>query len=198
MLIVGLGGIGGLLGKAYGWADRSLFGGGLPGGAPRGGTSWMTGRVYKPGRTFQPPSPTSFRPPSGTPRFPGPGDRAGVPPGGRFTGPTVITSATGDTAVVVPSSRDAILWIRDYPQQPKGYRKNKSAYYRDDPQTGQPVRIPRGTVWVRNRYRNPLNAKAARKAANRLDAAATRMKEVFGSSFTIKRKPPRTTRRKRK
>lgn len=68
---------------------------------------------------------------------------------------------------------------------PKGYHPNKSAYYRKV--EGKTVFIPKGHVCVKNRSRNPLNARALRKAVGRIDAAKTwqsKLHEIETGKYT--------------
>ena len=51
-----------------------------------------------------------------------------------------------------------------------GYHLNKSSYARRD-DNGNLVWIPKGTVWIKNRRRNPLNKHANSRAMSRLTSA---------------------------
>lgn len=51
-----------------------------------------------------------------------------------------------------------------------GYHLNKSSYYRMSP-AGTVVHVPKGSVWVKNRRRNPLNPRALDRAMGRLSSA---------------------------
>ena len=162
----------GLIGKVYKAADRFAFGGRLPGGAPqqRGTRPPMLSRVgpgiggavtgYAAGRMIPPqaplPPPQAPLPMPVPPPMPGPSQQVPMP-------------MSGQTVQVIPSNRTAILWISQYPVQPRGYVKNKSSYYRRDPQSGQTVHVPAGTVWRRRRRTNPLNPRAADRAIRRLE-----------------------------
>ena len=71
-----------------------------------------------------------------------------------------------------------ILWVQQYPGGFKGFRKNKSTYFRVDPSTGQTVRIPAGSTWVKRRTRNPQNSSANSRAMSRLEAAKRSQKDL--------------------
>jgi len=65
-----------------------------------------------------------------------------------------------------------ILWKAQYGCQPaKGYRLNKSAYFRLDPSSGRIVRVGKEMAWVHGRRRNAANLRATDRAASRLKSA---------------------------
>lgn len=64
---------------------------------------------------------------------------------------------------------------------PSGYHLNKSSYYRRGP-GGQAVFIPEGTVYVKNRRRNPANPRALDRALGRLNAAKRLQNKLSGYS----------------
>ena len=66
------------------------------------------------------------------------------------------------------------------PQPPGGgsYCPNKSAYWRTDPMTGQPVWIAKGSIWVRRRRRNSMNPRALSRAISRVDGAKKLSKKL--------------------
>lgn len=82
-----------------------------------------------------------------------------------------------------------------------GYHLNKSSYYRRD-ENGQVVFIQKGTVWIKNRRRNPNNPRANSRAMARLTSAKNAQKNL--SRVTIRKKnaaparrAPRRRRRRR-
>ena len=168
----------GPIGSLYRKVDSSIFRGRLPGGAPSGnGGRPMRGTRARGGmgapRRF-PPGPSGFAAGMAT-QYAGERVRSAIrPPAANGA------AANGNGNGMMPSSRDAILWVESYPYPPKGYVRNKSAYYRMDPQTGQIVHIPRGAVWRRMRRTNPLNPRA-------LDRAITRIGSAKRAEDTLKR-----------
>lgn len=178
----------GFIGRAYKAVDRFAFGGRLPAGAPKRGTRppalarigpGIGGAVtgYAAGRMIPPPAPQPTQLPVPMPPSPLPMPQMPSTPQAM---PAVATMTT------LPSSRMAILWINQYPVQPRGYVRNKSSYYRRDPQTGQTVHIPAGTVWRRTRRTNPLNPRAADRAIRRIESAKRAAKML--NRVTVRKK----------
>lgn len=58
-------------------------------------------------------------------------------------------------------------------EAPKGYHLNKTDYFLKDG-----TFVPKGTKWVKNRRRNPLNPKAASRAISRLESAKKATKRI--------------------
>lgn len=66
--------------------------------------------------------------------------------------------------------------------QPRGFHANKSDYFLKDG-----TFVPKGSVWVKNRRRNPLNARALRNAIGRVDAGKvwqSKLHEISTGKFT--------------
>ena len=58
-------------------------------------------------------------------------------------------------------------------QAPSGFHLNKTSYFLKDG-----TFVPKGTKWVKNRRRNPLNPKAASRAISRLESAKKATKRI--------------------
>lgn len=70
---------------------------------------------------------------------------------------------------------------------PSGYHPNKSSYYRQMPDGSGVIHIPKGTVCVKNRRRNPMNPKALRRAVSRVDAGKkwqAKLAEISTAKYT--------------
>ena len=171
------------LGRGYRALDQKV-GGFLPGGVPRG----TRGPMQRPGGM-----------PGGPSRFVGPAAIGGGAvvgtamtrgmrgPGAVGPPPSTALVPRGQMAMTVPGQRMPILWVQENPMGFKGYRRNKSSYYRTDPATGQVVHVPKGTAWVRYRRTNPLNPRAASRAIRRIEAGK-RATEEFKRITIRKRK----------
>lgn len=69
---------------------------------------------------------------------------------------------------------------------PSGYHPNRSSYYRQSPDGGV-IHIPKGTVCVKNRRRNPMNPRALRRAISRVEAGKrwqSKLSEITTGKYT--------------
>jgi len=130
----------------------------LPGGRGKPASRVIPGA----GRTLTIPSgPRGFKAPSqevAVPGFRGFVERA--LPGGR----------PGTTTIITPADTGGIA--------PRGMHLNKTAYFRTDPNTGNTIHIPEMSIWVRNRRRNPGNARANDRAISRISSAKRMAKHL--------------------
>ena len=95
----------------------------------------------------------------------------GGAPGMGFTAPGIGRLSIGESASMPATG-----------MQPKGYHANKSSYWLNDG-----TYVPKGSRWVKNRHRNPLNPRALRRAVGRIDAGKiwqSKLREVETSKFT--------------
>lgn len=75
---------------------------------------------------------------------------------------------------------------------PRGFHPNKSSYYRQV--EGGVVYVPKGTLCVKNRSRNPMNSRALRRAVGRVDAAKIwqgKLAEISTAKYTASGKRKR-------
>ena len=77
-----------------------------------------------------------------------------------------------------PSTRKLIYTIAEWPYGFRGFVPNKSSYYRRNPQTGETMFIPAGTVWVRRRRMNSLNPRALDRSISRITSAKRRVSKI--------------------
>lgn len=91
-----------------------------------------------------------------------------------FAGPGVTTG----TAMTTTNGASAALM----PIQPAGHHLNKTSYFLTDG-----TFVPARSRWVKNRRRNPLNARALRRAISRIDAGKIwqgKLHEISTAKFT--------------
>jgi len=160
---------GGIVGAFKGGAGAFIRGGNPFVGAARGAARGFRGRpsVSAPSdllreRQLAPlPLPATFRPPT---------------PGVGMTGPVrTMAAPVAPTAVGATGTAVAVV-------QPKGFHLNKSDYF-----LKSGAFIAKGTRWIKNRRRNPLNPRALRRAISRIDAGKIwqgKLHEISTAKFT--------------
>ena len=174
-LLARLGGaLGGAIGRSriYRGIDAAV-GGALPGGVPRRGTRTPAAVANRGGglnvmTDVVAPGVIGAGVGYGATRLRGRMPSSPPPQSQIVPGPT--GQATQTRGNLPANIRGLILPISEFPHGFKGYRPNKSSYYRTNPSTGQVVYIPARTVWVRERRMNPLNPRAGSRAITRLSA----------------------------
>ena len=100
-------------------------------------------------------------------------------------GTPAFFEATGGMIPKVPSYQLVTPILPAQGPRPPGYRLNKTAFYRRDPMNDNTVTyIPKGTVWVKSRRRNPANARATSRAIGRIKSAKKMAKAL--SQVTVR------------
>lgn len=132
----------------------------------------------------------SGAPPGGAP-FPGtPGIVQQVPggSGGRTRFPVlpqIVVPTPGPRGAIerfLPGGGTGLQVATNGAGAPKGFHLNKSSYFLKDG-----TFIEKGSVWVKNRRRNPLNPRALRHAIGRIDAGKVwqaKFAEISTGKFT--------------
>lgn len=193
---IGGGIIGGLVGGPAGIGAGIAIGGNLAGGTPKGGSAIM--RASPPIPSFNGTLPgytgggTMYPPPSvnitrAFPQLPGPVNQTGLvnivrPGAGSTLGPGNQTQSGPGNALVGRGAGTPCA---------SGYHYNKTGYF-----SKRYGWIEKGTVCVKNRRRNPLNAKALNRAGRRIVSAKKAAHFLdrihFGAKPTHRRALPRS------
>lgn len=167
---------GGLIGGFKGFGGSFLSGGNPFAGAASGAVAGFRGAPSL--STVPPPISVAMgRPPSGRPQGPR-GARVIPTPGivGRIQR-FLPGGATGlEMAGAAATGTDMVPFI------PKGFHPNKSAYFLRDG-----TFVAKGSKFVKNRRRNPLNPRALRRAIGRIDAGKIwqgKLHEISTAKFT--------------
>jgi hypothetical protein len=159
--------IGGAL-KAVGKVALGTLTGGPAGGAAAAIKS-VGGLVLGSGSRGALPMPGGFAPVG-----PSSGGTAVAVSGGGEQGMTIRGAQTGTGSV-------GLLYRDPHPVAtggcPKGYHPNKGAFYQRTP-AGNVIFVPKGYKCVKNRRRNPLNARALDRAMSRVGSAGKALKSL--------------------